>query len=127
VADIYLGSLLKARENQPKVGDSKEKAELTVSTDQLKNLSGDYWSEELGVVYRLGVSDGRIKVLSMADASGAPRVNNFSSDALRAVGSDEFEAGKSGVTFHFRHNANGSAPGFILDAGRTTGIAFNRK
>src|SRR5712672_1889947 len=61
VADIYLGSLLKARENQPKVGDSKEKAELTVSTDQLKNLSGDYWSEELGVVYRLGVSDGRIK------------------------------------------------------------------
>jgi hypothetical protein len=79
------------------------------------------------VVYRLGVMDGRIKVLKVMDASGSPRVNNFSEDALRAVGSDEFEAGKSGVTFHFQRDANQTASAFTLDAGRTKGIAFQRK
>jgi CubicO group peptidase (beta-lactamase class C family) len=129
VADIYLGNLMKPRTDKAKDSDTKEKAELAVPADQLKTFAGDYWSEELAVVYRLGVSDGHIKVVSIADASGSPRVNNFSSDALRAVGSDEFEVGKSGVTLHFRRDAEakGPAPSFILDAGRTTGITFQRK
>ncbi len=127
VADIYLGSLMKPRENKSQESENKEKSEVTIGADQLRNYSGEYWSEELGVIYRLGVTDGRIKVLSVADASGSPRVNNFSADALRAVGSDEFEAGKSGVTFHFQRNAKQSASGFTLDAGRTKGIIFQRK
>jgi CubicO group peptidase (beta-lactamase class C family) len=127
VADIYLGNLMKPRENKSKEGDNKEKAEVTVSADKLKDFSGEYWSEELGVVYRLGLSDGRIRVLAVADASGSPRVNNFSSDVLRAVGSDEFEAGKTGVVFHFRHDAKGAASAFTLDAGRTKAITFERK
>ena len=127
VADIYLGSLMKPRGNKSHESESKEKSEVTVGADQLKTYSGEYWSEELGVVYRLGVMDGRIKVLSVADASGSPRVNNFSADALRAVGSDEFEAGKSGVTFHFQREAKQTASAFTLDAGRTKGIAFQRK
>src|SRR5467141_491583 len=109
VADIYLGSLMKPRESKSQERENKEKNEVTIGADQLKNYSGEYWSEELGVIYRLGVTDGRIKVLSAADASGSPRVNNFSADALRAVGLDEFEAGKSGVTFHFQRNAKQSA------------------
>jgi CubicO group peptidase (beta-lactamase class C family) len=127
VADIYLGSLMKPREIKSEESENKEKSEVTVGADQLKNYSGEYWSEELGVVYRLGVMDGRIKVLKVMDASGSPRVNNFSEDALRAVGSDEFEAGKSGVTFHFQRDANQTASAFTLDAGRTKGIAFQRK
>jgi len=127
VADVYLGSLMKPRENKSQESESKEKSEVTISADQLKNYSGEYWSEELGVIYRLGVTDGRIKVLSVVDASGSPRVNNFSADALRAVGSDEFEAGKSGVTFHFQRDAKQTASAFSLDAGRTKGIVFQRK
>lgn len=127
VADIYLGSLLKARDNKTKEADNKDRPELTVNADQLKNFPGEYWSEELGVFYRLGIKDGKINVLSIADASGSPRANTFSTDALRAVGSDEFEAGRSGVMFHFQHNANGRASAFILDAGRTIGITFQRK
>src|SRR6266478_260913 len=90
VADIYLGSLMKPKENKSTESENKEKSEIAVDTDQLRNYSGEYWSEELGVVYRLGVTDGRIKVLSVVDASGSPRVNNFSADALRAIGADEF-------------------------------------
>jgi hypothetical protein len=127
VADIYLGGLMKPRENKSEASENKEKSEVSVSADQLQNYAGEYGSEELGVIYRLGVSDGRIKVLSVVDAFGSPRVNNFSAEALRAVGSDEFEAGKSGVTFHFQRGAKQTASAFTLDAGRTKGIAFQRK
>src|SRR3984893_16570209 len=127
VADIYLGNLMKPKENKSKESDNKEKTETTIDADKLKNYSGEYWSEELGVAYRLGVADGRIKVLSIVDASGSPRVNNFSADVLRAVGSDEFEVGKSGVTLHFRHDARQLASAFTMDAGRTLGIVFQRK
>ena len=127
VADIYLGSLMKPRESKSKESENKEKSETAVDADQLRDYSGDYWSEELGVVYRLGVTDGRIKVLSVVDASGSPRVNNFSTDVLRAIGADEFEVGKSRVVLHFQRDAKQTASSFTLDAGRTKGIAFQRK
>jgi len=127
VADIYLGSSMKPRENKSEESENKEKSEVALAADQLRNYSGDYWSEELGVVYRLGVTDGRIKVLSVVDASGSPRVNNFATDALRAIGADEFEVGKSRVTLHFQRDAKQPASAFTLDAGRTKGIAFQRK
>src|SRR5467141_687754 len=127
VADIYLGSSMKPREIKSQESENKEKSEVAVDTDQLRNYSGEYWSEELGVVYRLGVTDGRIKVLSVVDASGSPRVNNFSADALRAIGADEFEVGKSRVILRFQRDAKQPASAFALDAGRTKGIAFQRK
>jgi len=126
VADIYLGNLMKPKESKAKESENKERAEITVAAEQLASYAGDYWSEELGAVYWLGVSDGRIKVISIADASGAPRANAFSKDALRAVGADEFEVGKSGVTLHF-HRDGKQASAFTLDAGRTKGITFQRK
>jgi len=127
VADIYLGNLMKPRESKPKESDNKEKTETAVSQEELKDYSGEYWSEELGVAYRLGVADGRIKVLAIVDASGSPRANTFSADVLRGVGSDEFEVGKSGVTLRFQRSAKKSASAFTLDAGRTKGLVFQRK
>jgi hypothetical protein len=118
---------MKPRESKPKESDNKERSETTISAAELKNYAGQYWSEELGVIYRLGEADGRIKVLAVLDASGSPRVNNFSADVLRAVGSDEFEIGKSGVTLHFQRGAKETASSFTLDAGRTKGILFQRK
>ena len=127
VADIYLGSLMKPKENKSKDSDNRESIGKTIRTEELKNYSGDYWSEELGASYRLGVADGRIKILSVVDGSGSPRGNNFSADVLRAVGSDEFEVGKSGVTLHFQRAERQTASGFRLDAGRTKGIVFQRR
>ena len=127
VADIYAGNLMKPRENKSKESDNKESIETTIAAEELKNYIGDYWSEELGASYRLGVADGRIKILAVVDGSGSPRGNNFSADVLRALGSDEFEVGKSGVTLHFQRGAKQRASGFRLDAGRTKGIIFQRR
>src|SRR5712664_4018519 len=127
VADIYLGNLMKPRENKSKESDNKESMETTIASEELKNYAGDYWSDELGASYRLGVADGRIKILAVVDGSGSPRGNNFSADVLREVGSDELEVGKSGVTLHFQRGAKQTASGFTLDAGRTKGIIFQRR
>ena len=127
VADVYLGSLMKPREpKKPEEAEKKEKSEITLTAQQLQNYAGDYWSEELGVTYRLAVAEGRMKVVALRDGSGSPRVNNFSAEALRATGTDEFEAGKTGVTLHFGRGGE-SASGFTLDAGRTKGITFQRR
>jgi CubicO group peptidase (beta-lactamase class C family) len=127
VADVYLGSLMKPKEQRkPEEAEKKEKTEISLTAQQLQSYAGDYWSEELGVAYRLAVADGGIKVVGMRDGSGSPRVNNFPAELLRSTGTDEFEVGKSGVTLHFNH-AGPSASGFTLDAGRTKGISFLRK
>jgi len=127
VADVYLGSLMKPKEQRKtEEAEKKEKTEISLTAQQLQSYAGDYWSEELGVAYRLAVADGRIKVVAMRDGSGSPRVNNFPAELLRSTGTDEFEVGKSGVTLHFNH-AGPSASGFTLDAGRTKGISFLRK
>ena len=101
-------------------------SEIALTAQQLQGYAGDYWSEELGVTYRLAVAEGRMKVVVLEDSSGSPRVNNFSAEALRATGPDEFEVGKTGVTLHFDHAGEG-ATGFTLDAGRTKGITFRRR
>jgi CubicO group peptidase (beta-lactamase class C family) len=124
VADVYLNGLMKPKENKPMESEGKEKNEIAVDAGRLKNYSGDYWSDELGVAYRLGIVDGRIKVLAVVDASGSPRANSFAADWLRATGDSEFEVGKSGVTLHFESEPKQV---FTLDAGRTKGIVFQRK
>src|SRR2546430_647918 len=124
VADIYLGSVMKPKEQAKKASDDedagRDKKEISVRAEELQAYAGDYWSEELGATYRLAVADGRIKVVSILDASAAPRVNTFTTDALKPTGTDEFQVGKSGVTLHFQRSAQAAATnGFTLDAGRT--------
>ncbi len=126
VADVYLASMMKPKEQNKEEDKNKEKSEIALAAEQLKPYAGDYWSEELGVIYRLGLSDGSIKVAAVLDASGAPRVNNFRNE-MRATGTDEFEVGKTGVNLHFSRDANRGASAFMLDAGRTKGIVFQRR
>lgn len=129
VADIYLGNLMKAKEPKKETGgeDRKEKTEISLAAGQLQQYAGDYWSEELGAIYRLGIADGRIKIISVLDGSGLPRANNFTSEALRSIGVSEFELGKTGVTLHFTEGEQHSASAFTLDAGRTKGLVFTRR
>jgi hypothetical protein len=97
------------------------------SAEQLKAYSGEYWSEELGVAYRIGVNDGRLKVTGIVDRAGLPRANNFSDAEIRAVGADKFSVGNEGLTMAFQRDAQGKAGSFTVDAGRTTGMKFVRQ
>jgi len=131
VADVYLSSMMKPKEQKTKKDEDLERARqeagaTAASTDVLKQLAGDYWSEELGAIYRLGLKDGQMEITAVLDASNAPRFNNFRGEVLRPASSDEFAVGKSRVTLRFRRES-GQAINFTLDAGRTKGIVFQRR
>ena len=127
VADIYLGHLMKSRESKPAEPDNQQKKEIVLSGDQLANYSGEYWSEELGVTYRLTAADRRLQIATIVDASGAPRSNTYKADTLRFTSPVDLVVDKTGTSLHFGGDPQVPASSFTLDAGRTKGIAFQRK
>jgi CubicO group peptidase (beta-lactamase class C family) len=129
VADIYLASSLKPKSDVKKEEDEnrKKKDSIMLNEDQIQDFVGDYWSDELGVTYRLGVADGKLKILNIVDAAGFPRFNGSTHDGLRATGMDEFEAVGTPATIHFKRDGKGAVKQFILDAGRTEGMIFVRR
>src|SRR2546430_12506925 len=50
---------------------------VSLSPEQIKNYQGDYWSDELGVAYRLGIVDGKLKVVALLDAAGSLHTGNL--------------------------------------------------
>jgi len=132
VADIYLASLMKPRDQKAKEEDEESQAKAQSSVElkpeQMKGFAGDYWSEELGATYRLTSSEAGFVIASVLDGSGAPRFNNFRNEVMRATGKNEVEVGKTGVTLHFVGSTSASVPSsFMLNAGRTKGIVFQHR
>jgi hypothetical protein len=130
VSDIYLGSLMKPKEEKKEAEKKPENQvkPLKLTEEQLTLYLGDYWSTELGVAYRLGIADGRLKVVTLLDAAGTPRTNNLPFNQLfTATATDEFALEKSPIAIHFQRDSNQLVKGFILDAGRTRGMIFSRR
>jgi hypothetical protein len=128
VADVYLGSLMKAKDPKKESDDDRKKdsSATPLTAEQLRAYVGDYWGEELGVTYRLEMVNGNLKLAAVLDQSGLPRTNNFSPNELRPAGADQFTIGGESVTMKFKRAGNGVPSEFELDAGRTTGVIFSR-
>jgi CubicO group peptidase (beta-lactamase class C family) len=127
VADVYLGSLLKPKEEKKAAAPTTngEMKTVPLTTEQLKLYAGDYWSPELGVSYRLGVVDDRLKVVALLDASGAPHGDVPFLRPFLPTAAEEFTMEKSRVKMTFQRDAN-QVKSFTLDAGRTRGMIFSR-
>jgi CubicO group peptidase (beta-lactamase class C family) len=128
VADVYLASLMKAKDLKKEL-DAVRKKEVSgppLTAEQLQAYVGDYWSEELGVTYRLGIQDGNLKLAAVLDRAGLPRANNFLPNDLRHAGTDEFAIGGRSATLKFKRDGTGAPSEFVLDAGRTAGMTFTR-
>ncbi len=80
VADIYLGSMMKPKEEKKAAErETAEKKEIPLSAEQLRTYTGDYWSGELGVTYRVGIVDGKLKIVGMVDGGGFLHDEHFAS------------------------------------------------
>jgi CubicO group peptidase (beta-lactamase class C family) len=128
VADIYLGSMMKPKEEKKAAErETAEKKEIPLSAEQLRTYTGDYWSGELGVTYRLAIADGKLKIVGILDGGGFMHTSTLTPDGLVATGPDEFSATKMGIAIHFPRDSNQAISGFKLDAGRTLGMIFTRR
>lgn len=95
------------------------------SAEELAPYAGDYSSDELAVVYRIRVVDGKLRLVQITDIEGIPRTGIGPSDPLRPITADEFEIANQGLVLDFQNN-DGNVAGFTLGAGGTRGIVFSR-
>jgi CubicO group peptidase (beta-lactamase class C family) len=129
VADIYLASALKEKEPKEDEDDepeTKAKPEVPVAAEELKKLPGDYWSDELGVAYRLRLTNDKLVLDRILLTGGIPRSSDSAGKAFVPVGKNEFQLTGAGVEIRFQFDAAGQAVSFTLDAGRTKGMIFKR-
>jgi CubicO group peptidase (beta-lactamase class C family) len=130
VADVYLAISLKPRGTQKKEADNEErkkKDSINLAPEQLRPYAGDYWSDELGVSYRMAIAGSQLILAAILDAAGLPRQNNLSPQGFRATGSDEFEVSGTPGVLHFKRDDKNTVKGFRLDFGRSEGLDFLRE
>lgn len=130
VSDIYLGSLMRPKEEKKEAGKqpADQKKLLSLTSEQLNSYVGDYWSTELGVAYRLGIADAGLRMVALLDGAGTLRTNNLPfKQIFSATATDEFAVEKTPIAIHFQRDSNQLVKGFTLDAGRTRGMTFSRR
>jgi CubicO group peptidase (beta-lactamase class C family) len=130
VADVYLGSLMKPKEEKKDTDEEREREktkEIPLTAQELQAYAGDYWSDELGVTYRLGIVQDKLKIVALLDAAGFLRAGSLPPNNIGATATDEFRMEKTPLTFHFARDGKRTITGFTLDAGRTRGMIFTRR
>ena len=129
VADVYLTSLMKPKEANKETLEKREKEQKTVSLtpEQIRSYQGDYWSDELGVAYRLGIVDGKLKVIALLDAAGSAHPGNLPAISFEAAAADKFAMNEEQISIQFERDQQQGVKGFTLDAGRTRGMIFTRR
>jgi CubicO group peptidase (beta-lactamase class C family) len=128
VADIYLASVLKEKpkKDEDDEAETKAKPEVAVAAAELKKLTGDYWSEELGVAYRLRLASDKLVLDKILLTGDIPRSSESEGKAFVPVGKNEFRLTGAGLEIRFQFDAAGQPVSFTLDAGRTKGMIFKR-
>jgi CubicO group peptidase (beta-lactamase class C family) len=96
-------------------GDTYERVDSPTPTpDQLQAYVGSYWSSEIEATYEIAL-DGDTLMLHRASRDPA---------RLVPIGADEFNGAGLGISFV---REQGRVTGFQVDAGRVTGIVFDRE
>ena len=97
------------------LGSAYVRADLPeLSTEQLQPYVGSYWSPEIDAVYEVKL-EGDSLLLQRGDRDPAP---------LIPLSPDEFNGAGLGITFV---REQGRVTGLEIDAGRVTGIVFERE
>ena len=117
---------MKVTGDQMPAADYEKIREFAPSGDELAAYAGDYRSDELAVVDRLRVVEGKLRLVEIADAQRIPRTGMSSVDPFRPTTTDEFEISNQGILIHFLKDRKARVTGFELGAGGPTNIAFSR-
>jgi CubicO group peptidase (beta-lactamase class C family) len=127
VADIFLASEMKEPKptSQPDPEKREKKDTVPVTAEKLGAYSGRFKSEELLATYTIGVEDGKLVLQNIQGGDGFIQATQHLT--LRPAGQETFEADENGLEFVFQRDSKGNVLGFTLDAGRTRGLAFQRK
>jgi len=125
IAELFLAPLMNGGEVNK--DDLEIKNRPAALADGLQKYPGDYFSSELGATYRFEPAEGKLKFAAiLAGRCGAPRSFDSQDKIFTYVGHGEFEIAGSEIRIRFAPAKSGDSKNFILDAGRTKGILFER-
>ena len=117
VADVLLEDRLGPPEQPPDAGSEGRATpppEYTLSATERAEYAGDYYSEELDVVYRIRVENDTLRLVAAAAVERT----------LRATARDVLRAGF--LTLHFTRG-NSGVNGLLVDAGRVKNLVFAKR
>ena len=117
VIDVLLSEVLGSAPAAAPAAAAEPEAEddFGVPVSELREYQGRYVSRELGVTYVLALREGRLVVERPRD-----------SGVLTARGEDLFARPDWRMRITFRRNRAGAVDGFEVDAGRVSGLWFER-
>lgn len=92
---------------------------VSPSSVELADYAGDYYSDELGVTYKVALEGGKLYVRHENKYKELP------TNALEPTLKDTFFI--QGVTLNFKRNGQKQVNAFTLDAGRVKNISFVKK
>ena len=127
VADVFLAALLKAPAPAEKTNGKAGKKRETVplAAEKMADYVGEFHSDEVRATYTLESKDGNLTLSRIRSGDGF--VSSAQHFVLRPVAPETFLVDDAGLQFVFARDAGGKVNGFQLDAGRTKGLAFQRK
>lgn len=118
VADILLEDVFteekEVNQNNQSSGSTSSSEQAEVPALDLTEFAGDYYCQDLDIIYRLMVKDD---VLQFS-------IENREAFDMQITGVDQFR-GRGFVVFRFARQ-NGKITGFEMDAGRVTNLEFAR-
>jgi CubicO group peptidase (beta-lactamase class C family) len=97
----------------------------SLTTDQLQQLTGDFFAPELDATYRFAVEDGGLVVRIEQEPPFS--VTPVTDDELAINFLDQGLSGPQPATLQLERNAAGRVTGFQLDSGSERGIVFVRR
>ena len=123
IADLFLKDdyIQENEEEEVKPGMSKNvreevKIDLDISSINLDEFTGDYYSGELNTTYQLFIENKVLKV----------KIGNYAPLTLDVSARDQFNVEDEGLLFQFRRD-DGHITGFELDAGRVQNLKFTKE
>lgn len=115
VADIYLAGQFKEEKAKPEVQPAEKVKFIKLPTKKLKEYTGDYYSEELQVTFKLAFKEGKLYFVH----KNAPK------GPLQPTLQDKFIERE--LRINFIRDEEKKISGFTLDAGRVRNFRFDKK
>ncbi len=131
VADHYLADLLDPQvedddaEPEEEETSDAEPEPLPLTSGQMAELAGEYFSAELDATYRLAVEENRLVVRIEQDPP--LELTPEAEGGLQFQVGDQALGGRRSATLRTVRNAAGRLTGLTLDSGSERGIVFERR
>ena len=130
VADYYLADLLAPQSSDEESGSDQKRADTateapSLTSSQLAELTGSFFSPELDAIYRFSMDDGGLVV--RIEQEPPFKVIPVADDLFKISFDQQAYSGQQTASLEITRNSSGAIIGFGLSSGTERGIIFEKQ